>query len=100
MHRALSTYIPDLEPFTSSNHLSCGARKECDQLGVLVETVVIVDCEVAAKERQGDVTKFVRYPGTGVEGRRGVLENHPDYLWRKNAPTQSRTRVANASVGG
>jgi len=28
-HRALSTYIPDLKPFTSPSHLSYSARKEC-----------------------------------------------------------------------
>ena len=55
-------------------------RSSCDQLGALLETVDIVDCEMATKEREGYVAKVVCCLGTGVEGflvSREVLQDHP-----------------------
>ena len=70
----------------------------CDMMGALLEAVDRVDCEVAAEERQGDVTKVVRHPGTGSYGLlvgREVLEDHPDYFWGENAPPWCRARISN-----
>ena len=41
-------------------------RSSCNQLGAFLETDNVVDREVAAKERQGDVTKVVCRQGTGA----------------------------------
>ena len=67
-------------------------------MGTLLEAVDTIDSEMAARERQGDVPKVVRHPGTGsyhsLVGCE-VLEDHPDYFWGKNAPPRCHTRISN-----
>ena len=38
----------------------------CDQLGAFLDAIDIVNCEMTAKERQGDVTKLAGRLGTST----------------------------------
>ena len=62
-HPILFYYHPAIDAEVErADVLKCSSS---DQLGALLETVDIFDREVAAKERHGDVTKFVGCLGTG-----------------------------------